>query len=379
MTATLRVVLDQLVHPTEPDLATATRELARALVARAPSDCEVAGIIPAVTTDRRDAATDAVPGLAEMRALPLARRELAGAWQLGVPSGVGGGLIHSPTLFAPLVRHDRVHDHDQTVVTVWDLRAWESPDELSRGMITWQKGMLKRAVKFADAVVVPTHGMADRLSELSKLGDRIRVISGAAPSGFSVPTDEVGRRRDLDLVEGFVLLSGSSAPSDALAEGFRAVARQGGDLPVVVIDAPEGDEAAIVELAAAAGIPERRMHVRGALDVGDRGAVFGAAVAYLAPSRRMVFPWRVVEALAVGVPVIAVDSRVHRDMILDGGLLVGGAERTDDDAEALAAALASGLGSAASVEKLSVLAADRGRAFSWREAAERVWQLHADL
>jgi hypothetical protein len=26
-----------------------------------------------------------------------------------------------------------------------------------------------------------------------------------------------------------------------------------------------------------------------------------------------------------------------------------------------------------------VLAGDRGRAFSWREAAERVWQLHADL
>jgi hypothetical protein len=31
------------------------------------------------------------------------------------------------------------------------------------------------------------------------------------------------------------------------------------------------------------------------------------------------------------------------------------------------------------VERLGVLAADRGRAFSWRESADRVWQLHADL
>ena len=47
MTATLRVMLDQLVAPTEPDLAEATRELARALVIGAPAGCEVEGIAPA--------------------------------------------------------------------------------------------------------------------------------------------------------------------------------------------------------------------------------------------------------------------------------------------------------------------------------------------
>ena len=29
--------------------------------------------------------------------------------------------------------------------------------------------------------------------------------------------------------------------------------------------------------------------------------------------------------------------------------------------------------------RLGVLASDRARAFSWRDSAERVWQLHADL
>ena len=64
-------------------------------------------------------------------------------------------MIHSPSLFAPLVRHDRVHDNDQTVVTVWDLRPWEAADELPRATVAWHRAMLKRAVKFADAVVVP--------------------------------------------------------------------------------------------------------------------------------------------------------------------------------------------------------------------------------
>jgi glycosyltransferase involved in cell wall biosynthesis len=365
-------VLDQLATPIEPDLAEATRELGRALIAAAPRGCQVAGIIPSVPAARKEAVTAALPGLADLHALSLGRRELAASWQLGVAPGVGGGMIHSPSLFAPLVRHDRVHDHDQTVVTVWDLRPWEAPEELSRTTVAWHKAMLKRAAKHADAVVVPTHAMAHRLGDIARLGDRIRVITGAAPLDFAVPRDEVGRRRDLDLPEGFVLLSGGAAASDALSTGFAAVAEAGVDLPVVVLDAPEGEEPAIVELASAAGIPERLVHVRGALPAPERGAVFGAAAAYVAPSRRTAFPWRVVEALALGVPVIAADSPVHGDVVLDGGVLAA-------EGSGLGAGLARTLGSAVDVQRMSVLSADRGRAFSWRDAADRVWQLHADL
>jgi glycosyltransferase involved in cell wall biosynthesis len=374
MTATLRVMLDQLVAPTEADLAEASRELARALVIGAPAGCEVEAIVPSGGSGD----LSEVAGLAGIRRTALARRELAGALQLGVGTGIGGGMIHSPTLLAPLVRHDRVHDHDQTVVTVWDLRPWDAPGELPRTTVAWHRAMLKRAARFADAVVVPTHSIGARLAEIAGLGDRIRVISGAAPLGFAVPTDDIGRRRALDLPEGFVLLSGSPLPSDGLDAGLSAVAASGVEVPIVVIDAQEGDEPAIADQAAAAGIPERSIHVRGALGAPDRAAVFAGAVALVAPSVRAAFPWRVVDALALGVPVIAAGSAVHREVIVDGGAII---DAHDDRGmiEGLADALSRGLGSTIAADRLAVLAADRGRAFSWREAADRVWQLHAEL
>ena len=170
-----------------------------------------------------------------------------------------------------------------------------------------------------------------QLGGIAKLGERIRVIAGAAPSGFAVPIDEVGRRRAMDLPEGFVLLAGRAAPSDALALGFAAIARAGLDLPVVVIGAGEGEEPAIADLAAAAGIPERSLHVRGALEREDRAAVFGGAVTFVAPSQRSALPWRVLEALALGVPVIAASSPVHDEVIVDGGMLVDADRRTHSE------------------------------------------------
>lgn len=370
MTATLNLVLDQLIAPTDADLATASRELARELVRTAPSGCEVAAVVPA-GPDAAATLEREVPGLADIVRTALPRRELAAAWQLGIASGAPRGMIHAPTLMAPLVKHDRAHDHDQTVITLWDLDAWEHPENMSKMAVAWHKGMVKRAVKHADAVIVPTHALASRLQEISRLGDRIRVIPGAAPVGFTTPLDEVGRRRALELPSGCLVVSGGSAASARLDAAFAAIAVAGSDLPVVVLDAPAGDEEAVTALAVAAGLETGRVEVRGALDVADRAAVLAGAVAVVAPRTDSAFPWRVVEALTLGVPLVASDSAVHREVIVDGGLFAA--------ADELEGALSSALGSTDAVERLAVLAGDRGRAFSWAGAAERVWQLHADL
>jgi hypothetical protein len=360
VTATLRVVLDQLVAPTRADHAEASRELARALIDAAPSGCDVAAIVPSP-------GLDGLAGLDDVTQLALQRRELAASWQLGIAPGVGKGMIHSPTLLAPLVRHDKVNETHQVVATLWDLRAWEAAGDLPRAEAMWQRAMLRRAEKHADALVVPTHALAARVGELGQFGGRVRVIAGAAPSGFRVPSDVVARLRDLGLPSTFVAVAGGRGETDGLSAVFHALA--GADSDVVVLDCPEGDEPLVLEVASAAGVGEGRVHVRGALETFDRATVLGSSSLFVAGSARSDWPWRAVEALTVGVPVVALDTDTHREVLADAALFAS--------ADALPRVVAEALGAASA--RLRVLAGDRAKAFSWREAAERVWQLHAEL
>ncbi len=357
--AVLRVVLDQVTDVVDPDQADAALSLLRGLAVTAPQRCTVEAIVPAGA-----AGADAPPGADTVHRLALGRRELAAAWQLGVVAGVGGGMIHAPSLFAPLAKHDRVNDYDQTVVTLWDLRAWTAPEQLSRAGVLWQRGMLKRAVKHADAVVVPTHAMAERLADLAALRDRIRVIPGAASEGFAIPHDAAERRIELGAPGRYVVATGTAA---TLEPAFAAAVAA--DADAFVLDAPDGSAPAIAEAALAAGLEAPRVHVLGRRDAEDRAALLGGAIALVASDPVLAWPWRLLEALAIGVPVIAADGGVHRDLLADGGLIVA----PDGFADAVQEAAGAG------VRRLSVLAADRSRAYSWNGSAERVWALHADL
>ena len=87
---------------------------------------------------------------------------------------------------------------------------------------------------------------------------------------------------------------------------------------------------------------------------------------------------RVLEAMELGVPVVAAASPVHAEVIVDGGSVVG-EEDGPLDAAAFGAAVVRAVTDDDAAGRLRILASDRARAFSWRESAERVWQLHADL
>ncbi|MFB7251809.1 glycosyltransferase [Microbacterium sp. NPDC056234] len=357
MGAQLRVVLDQLAQIVSPDVAWASLELTAGLIATAPRECTVDAIVPA-------GARPEIRGLGEVRTLALQRRELAASWQLGIAPAVGGGMIHSPSLMAPLVKHDRVHDMDQTVVTLWDLNAWEAPQAMAKPAVAWQRGMLRRAARHADVIVVPSHAFVDRLEDYARFGDRVRVIAGAAASDLSVSKDAAARRSRVGMPEEYVVIAGSG---ESYEHGFRAAVAAGTD--AVVLGVQDGAEPQLAELASAAGLPERRVHVPGRLDTSDRAAVISGARAFVATSALTAWPWRAVEAMTLGVPAIAVDGGLHEDVIADGGIVVSEADLPDAVADAV------GSGNA----RLRVLAGDRSRAFSWASTAERVWALHAEL
>ncbi|MCI2957985.1 glycosyltransferase [Agromyces atrinae] len=356
---TLRVVVDSLLTPDSPALARYTADLTRALIATAPDDCDVAGIVAASTAAEIASVEERIPGLADLYRTTLPRREVMAAWQLGLGSSPGGGMIHSPSLFAPFRKHDRASG-DQVVVTVHDLLAWTRTDLLPATVVAWQRASLKRARKHADAFVVPTHALAERLDDLAGVGSRIRVIPSAPRDGLAVTDDGDERRARLGLPSDYVAVTG---PVDVVRTALDVAERRG--VAIVALDAPQ-------RTADEAGDETSGAIDPGPLDAADHAAVLAGARAFIAADRDDLSGTALIEAFALEVPVLHADTAALLEVAGEAGAAYA-------DADSLAALLSAVVDDAEFTERLRVAGADRARAFSWRETAWRVWQLHADL
>lgn len=376
---TLRVVVDQIIAPAPGPVGRYTEELTRQLIATAPRGCDVEGIISASQPARHEHVEALLPGLSALHSTTLQRRELTAAWQLGLTTSHGGGMIHAPGLLAPLRRHDRSHDGHQIAVTVHDLVAWTHPGSLSATTVAWHKAMMRRARKHADAVVVPTHALAEQLLEIVSFGDRVRVIPGAARSGLVVPADADERARALGLPDQFILTSGTLEPRKGVTALIEGLGRSSAaTLPLVVLGAPSWGDVELAALADEAGLEEGAVFALDALSASDLAVVLSRASVFVYPSLAEGFASPIIEAFQFGVPVVHSDAPALVEVAGDAGMTV---ERDDAAGypERLASAVAAVLDDKDRAAHMSVAGLDRSKAFTWRDAAERVWQLHADI
>ncbi|MCX7521018.1 glycosyltransferase family 1 protein [Microbacterium sp. STN6] len=388
--ATLRVVVDPLISADGGGIGRYTRELTSQLIETAPRGCDVEGIVASHAAEKYERLEAQLPGLVRLHTVPLRRRELARAWQYGIGIPIGPGMIHSPGLLAPLMKHDRTIDGTQVVVTIHDTLAYTHPESLKPRDVQWQKAMIKRARKHADAIVVPTHAVATQLGERFDFGDRIRVISGAPAAtlrlGSASDADE--RARALGLPPRYILAMGGIDPRKGLRSLIAAMAlpeTEGLPLLIAGAEAAPAEEAAgavgvetAAGVAAAAGLAENRVRMLGQLDDADLAVALDRAAVFVYPSLAEGFGLPVIEAFRFGTPVVHSDDPALTEVADGAGLSVPRADAAGYPRR-LADAIGRILGDAALAEKLGVLGQDRARAFSWRDSAERIWQLHADL
>ncbi|TPX02666.1 glycosyltransferase family 4 protein, partial [Schumannella luteola] len=160
MVQRLNVVLDGLDGPPSA-LRRSAEELTGALIAQAPDGCEVAAIIASSPEPVYAHIVERLPGLASLEKSALARRELAASWRGGFARV--HGMTHAVNLLAPLAAHDRLNGSAQLTVTVHDAIAWTHPELLDSGRAGWTRAMGRRAERYADAVVVPSHAVAAEL------------------------------------------------------------------------------------------------------------------------------------------------------------------------------------------------------------------------
>ena len=380
MTTTLSVIVDPILWPASGGIGRYTEELTRELIATAPAGCEVAAISSAATAEDRERVETLLPGLARLSTGRLPHGALSLAWRYGLGRITGRGMVHSTSLFAPLSNHDRInHEGDQIVVTIHNAIAWTNPGTMNPRRVAWMKAMTRRAHRFADAIIAPSHAVAAELGEIMNFGDRIRVIGGAVSPKLQLPVDADERAEQLGLPRDYVLSVGTLEPRKGLEALIQSFAKSDAvDLPLLIVG-PEGwGGVDVTAIAAEAGLAEDRVRVLGFLADADLAVALDRARVFAFPSVAEGFGLPIVEAFHFGTPVVHSDAPAVLEVAAGAGLAV----ELEDSAgypDRLATAIASVVNDRTLADRLHVAGLDRAGAFSWRDSAEKVWHLHADL
>ena len=377
---TLRVIVDQIVAPIPGGIGRYTEELSRELIRTAPKGCHVSGIVSSSPESDYELIEMVLPGLDGLFKSALARRELELAWQHGFTRLPGSGMVHATGLFAPLFKHDRVNNvGEQIAVTIHDVIPWTNPAALSARRLGWYRAMVKRAHKYADAVVVPTHTVASQLAEIYDFGDRVRVIGGAVSSKLTLPVDPDARAERLELPERYILSVGTLQAHKGIAQLIQAMASPELDGHTLLIAGPEGSQGLDVDgIAAEVGLAEGRVRALGFLADADLAVALDRAAVFVFPSLAEGFGLPVIEAFHFGTPVVHSDDPAVLEVSAGAGLAVA-REPAATYATRLADTVGSLLADAALAQRMGFAGRDRARSFSWTDSAEKVWQLHADL
>lgn len=368
----LAVILEQALAPVPGGTGRYSVELAAALVATASPGAQISSWVAA----HRRVAAAAIPGVDGPHQLFLPRQLLARAWQHGLgPAPRDCDLIHAPTPLLPPVRQRR-----PVVVTVHDAVPWTHPETMTAHGVRWHRSMIARAARLAAAVTVPTAAVAAQLQQWvpSLPPERIHVLgAGVSPALLAASRGpDIEQRADrLGLPDRFVLTLATLEPRKGLDVLLAALAGIGAERPVLVsVGSPGWGGVAPLAAAATAGLRPTDIRVLGRLDDADLAAVMIRAQALVVPSRAEGFGLPVVEAMALGVPVIISDVPALVEV-------AGGAAEMvpTGDAEALTSALVHVLGDDRRRQELIELGHDRAGEHSWEAVARRAWALYQRL
>ena len=189
-----------------------------------------------------------------------------------------------------------------------------------------------RALVRVDALVCPSAYLATRAVAWGLDEERVTIVPNAAPPLPALPEREEARAR-LEIGGPTLAFAGRITRQKALEVAFDALARVEGVSLLVAGDGPDLPD--VRRDASERGL-DGRVRFLGPLGREDVLALFRAADASLLTSSWENFPHTVVEALAVGTPVIATAVGGVPELVRDGenGLLVPAG-----DAEALAVAI----------------------------------------
>lgn len=311
----------------------------------------------------------AARGTAGLRQLPMGSKVLSRMWERGLgPAPRDADVVHATTLFVPPKRRAAL------VVTIHDVVPWTHPETLTPRGVAFHLRMGARAAREADLIVTPTVAVADQIRDILSPGAQVVAVHSGFSSGLTVPEDAPERRTRRVRQDDYLLFVGTAEPRkglDTLLDALSESALAGQSLVVV---GPRGWGGVDVrQEAEARGIGDR-VTVTGRLDDADLAALYAGASLVVMPSRAEGFGLPVLEAMALGVPVVTSDDPALREV---------GAGATQifpvGDPTALSAAIVRVLGDAGLRAQMIEAGRSRAQDFDWLGSARTLWGLYARL
>jgi glycosyltransferase involved in cell wall biosynthesis len=205
------------------------------------------------------------------------------------------------------------------------------------------------------------------------------VIGTAARSGLAIGADAAERAANLGLSAGYIVVPGTLEPRKGLVDVLAALGRRGvPDVSLVVLGPESWGDQHLAAVAEEHGVDARRVRHFEDLDAADLAVVIAGAAAFVAPAHDDDSATELIEAFSLGAPVIHSDTPAYLEVSAGSGLAVP-VGVGDAFADRLAAAITRVVEDRELAGRLAIAGQDRARAYSWRDSAERVWLLHADL
>lgn len=271
---------------------------------------------------------------------------------------------------APLARLRRV-------LVVHDLNPLDARPGEERWQSLYTRELLLRCYGHADAVVAVSDHTARQLRRVGVPDHRVTVIPNGADAPWSGPPPEARIQetlRTFRLQPGYFLyVSRIEHPAKnhrRLLEAYARLLHRRPDTPPLILAGRDHRHADVVHRRAEA--PDLRPHVHflGFVAEAHLPALYARARALVFPSLAEGFGLPLLNAMAVGCPVLCSDRPPMSDVVADAAL------RFDpEDPDDLSRAMERVLGEPATVERLIAQGRERAREHPWTATAQALWRL----
>ncbi len=291
---------------------------------------------------------------------------------------LGAAVAHVPYFASPYT------PRTPTVVTVHDLIPLLLPAYRGSALVRAYMRLVAASARRADLILTDAEATVPEI--VRRLGvprERVRAVLLAASPAYRPGTEPevlAAVRARYELPEAFLLYLGGFDQRRNLATLFRAwgeARRREPHLPVLALAGalPTSDTPFAPDprrLAREAGISES-VRFLGRVPEGDKPALYGAATAFLFPSRHEGFGLPVLESLACGTPAVIAEATSLPEVGGPGALWVGA-----DDIAGWADAICRIATDNALRARLRAAGLAHASTFSWRRTAQETAAAYRD-